>query len=220
VATRQTEAIILRTYPLKEADKIVSFFSRDMGKARGVARGARKPKSSYGASLETMSHVRLQYFEKENAELLSIDSCELIQSHFESQQDYDRGVALAYFAEVTDQMLPDREPQDAFFRLLLVVLEDIRLGRESGRPIWPAITYFDLWVVRLGGFLPDLTTAREIGAESREVAREMLKLPLPGIAPREWGKKTAQDLRRFLSRQMEMHAERTFKTRPLLEHLD
>ena len=220
MATRQTEAIILRTYPLKEADKIVSFFSRDMGKARGVARGARKPKSNYGASLETMSHVRLQYFERENAELLSIDSCELIQSHFESQQDYDRGVALAYFAEVTDQMLPDREPQDAFFRLLLVVLEDIRLGRESGRTIWPAITYFDLWVVRLGGFLPDLTTAREVGAESREVAFEMLRSPLAGLAPREWGKKTAQDLRRFLSRQMEMHAERTFKTRPLLEHLD
>jgi DNA repair protein RecO (recombination protein O) len=220
VATRQTEAIILRTYPLKEADKIVSFFSRDMGKARGVARGARRPKSSYGASLETMSHVRLQYFERENAELLSIDSCELIQSHFESQQDYDRGVALAYFAEVTDQLLPDREPQDAFFRLLLVVLEDIRLGRESGRAIWPAITYFDLWVVRLGGYLPDLTAAREVGAESREVAAEMLRLPLAGITPRAWEKRTAQDLRRFLSRQMEMHAERTFKTRPLLEHLD
>jgi DNA repair protein RecO (recombination protein O) len=220
VATRQTEAIILRTYPLKEADKIVSFFSRDMGKARGVARGARKPKSSYGASLETMSHVRLQYFERENAELLSIDSCELIQSHFESQQDYDRGVALAYFAEVTDQLLPDREPQDPFFRLLLVVLEDIRLGRESGRAIWPAITYFDLWVVRLGGYLPDLRTAREVGAESREVAAEMLRSPLAGIAPRAWEKRTAQDLRHFLSRQMEMHAERTFKTRPLLEHLD
>jgi DNA repair protein RecO (recombination protein O) len=220
VATRQTEAIILRTYPLKEADKIVSFFSRDMGKARGVARGARKPKSSYGASLEPLSHVRLQYFERENAELLSIDSCELIQSHFESQQDYDRGVALAYFAEVTDQLLPEREPQDAFFRLLLVVMEDIRLGRASGRPIWPAVTYFDLWVVRLGGYLPDLRTAREVCAESLQVAAEMLRSPLAGVAPRPWEKRTAQDLRRFLGRQMETHAERTFKTRPLLEHLE
>ncbi len=220
MATRQTEAIILRTYPLKEADKIVSFFSRDMGKARGVARGARKPKSSYGASLETMSHVRLQYFERENAELLSIDSCELIQSHFESMQDYERGVALAYFAEVTAEMLPDREPQDAFFRLLLVVLEEIRVGRVSGRAIWPAITYFDLWVVRLGGFLPDLATAREVSAESKAIAGEMMRNPLVSLPSREWQRKTAQDLRRFLARQMETQAERTFKTRPMLDQLD
>src|SRR5438552_11379076 len=99
-----------------------------MGKARGVARGARKPKSRYGASLEPLSHVRLQFFERENADLLSLDHCELIQSYFESQQDYDRGVALAYMAEVTEQLLPEHQPQDAFFRLLLLVLENIRGG--------------------------------------------------------------------------------------------
>jgi len=218
VATRQTEAIILRTYPLKEADKIVSFFSRDLGKARGVARGARKPKSRYGACLEPLSQVRLQYFERENADLLSIDSCELIQSHFESQSDYGCGVALAYFAEVTEQLLPERQPHDAFFRLLLLVLESIRGGGDVS--IWPALTYFDLWAVRLAGFLPDLGAVPGICAESRELAEEMLRRPLPAIEPRQWKKKTAQDLRRFLGRQMEMHVERSFKTRPLLDALD
>jgi DNA repair protein RecO (recombination protein O) len=214
VATRQTEAVILRTYPLKEADKIVSFFSRQIGKARGVARGARKPKSRYGASLEPLSHVRLEYFERENAELLSIDGCELIQSHFESQQDYGCGVALAYLAEATDHLLPDREPQDAFFRLLVLVLEEIRRTRE----FWGPLTYFDLWAVRLGGFLPALP--RDICAESHELAAEMTRRPLGELASRKWEKKTAQDLRRFLGVQMEMHVERTFKTRSLLNGLD
>ena len=216
MATRQTEAIILRTYPLKEADKIVSFLSRDLGKARGVARGARKPKSRYGASLELLSHVRLLYFERENADLLSIDSCELIQSHFESQQDYDRGIALAYLSEVTEQLLPEREPQDAFFRLLVLVLESIR----AGGGIWPALTYFDLWAVRLAGFLPDLASVRGVGTESRELAAEMLRRPLNALGERAWEKKTGQDLRRFLGRQMEMHTERNFKTRPMLDGLD
>lgn len=215
MATRQTEAIILRTYPLKEADKIVSFFSRDLGKARGVARGSRKPKSQFGASLEPLSHVRLQYFEKEHAELLSIDSCELIQSHFESQQDYDCGVALAYLTEAADQLLPDREPQDVFFRLLLMVLEEIRKTRK----IWPALTYFDLWAVRIGGYMPGFG-GREVSGESQELAAEMLRKPLPDLAPREWSKSTGQDLRRFLGRQMEMHIERNFKTRPMLDTLD
>jgi len=213
VATRQTEAIILRTYPLKEADKIVSFFSRQMGKVRGVARGARKPKSRYGASLEPLSYVRLQYFERENADLLSIDGCELIQSHFESQSDYDRGVALAYLAEATEQLLPEREPQDAFFRLLVAVLEEIRKGCS----IWTALTYFDLWAVRLGGYLPDFPSS--VTADSRRIAAEMLRHPLGDFAAQKWEKKTAQDLRRFLGRQMEMHAERTFKTRAMLEGL-
>ena len=108
------------------------------------------------------------------------------------------------------------EPQDAFFRLLLVVLESVRQGGN----IWTALTYFDLWSVRLAGFLPDLGTARGICAESQELAAEMLRRPLAGITPRQWEKKTAHDLRRFLSRQMEMHIERSFKTRSLLEALD
>jgi DNA repair protein RecO (recombination protein O) len=216
VAKRQTEAIILRTYPLKEADKIVSFFSREIGKARGVARGARKPKSPFGAGLEPLSHVRLQIFEKEHAELLSIDSCELIQSHFESQQDYDCGVALAYLCEAADQLLPDREPQDVFFRLLVMVLEEIRRTRK----IWPALTYFDLWAVRIGGYMPGFGGIREVCAESQELAAEMLRNPLPALVPRPWSKATGQDLRRFLGRQMEMHTERSFKTRRLLDTLE
>src|SRR5207247_10716414 len=126
----------------------------------------------------------LQFFERENADLLSIDHCELIQSYFESQQDYDRGVALAYMAEVTEQLLPEHQPQDAFFRLLLLALENIRAGGN----IWAALTSFDLWSVRLAGFLPDLAKARDLGAESREVAAEMLRLPLPAIPLRSWRK--------------------------------
>ncbi len=213
MATRQTEAIILRTYPLKEADKIVSFFSRELGKARGVARGARKPKSRYGASLEPLAHVHLQYFEREHAELLSIDSCELIQSQFEAQQDYNCGCALAYLSEAADQLLPDREPQDAFFRLLLVVMEDIRVSRQ----IWRGLTYFDLWAVKLGGYLPAFQRVCE---ESQAIGAEMLRRPLPGLTPRQWDRSTARDLRLFLGRQMETHVERSFKTRPLLDSLE
>ena len=80
-----------------------------MGKVRGVARGARKPKSRYGASLEPLSYVRLWCFAKESTELLAIDNCELIQSFFDVQRDYAAGVALAYLSEVTEQLLPAGE---------------------------------------------------------------------------------------------------------------
>src|SRR5215813_13410926 len=80
VPARVSEALVLRTYPLKEADLVVSFLTRDQGKLRGVAKRARRPKSSFGAGLERLSHVRMAYFQRESRELVNLDYCELIHS--------------------------------------------------------------------------------------------------------------------------------------------
>jgi DNA repair protein RecO (recombination protein O) len=149
-----SEAFVLRTYPLKEADLVVSFFTRDRGKLRGVAKRARRPKSAFGAGLERLSHVRMAYFERETRELVNLDSCELIRSQFDLVSDYWAGVALDYFAEVTEQLLPDAEANEKYFRLLAAVLESLRHGAESG--VWRAVAYFSLWAVRLSGWLPEL----------------------------------------------------------------
>jgi len=154
VPARVSEALVLRTYPLKEADLVVSFLSRDQGKLRGVARRARRPKNRFGAGLERLSHVRIEYFQTETRELVNLDSCELIQSQFGLVSDYQAGVALDYFAEVSEQMLPAAEPNEKFFRLLLAVLESMRSGGTGAAE--RAVNYFSLWAVRLSGWLPDL----------------------------------------------------------------
>ena len=149
-----SEALVLRTYPLKEADLIVSFLARDQGKLRGVAKRARRPKSSFGAGLERLSHVRMAYFQRETRELVNLDSCELIHSQFALISDYWTSVALDYFAEVSDQLLPSAEPSEKFFRLLLAVLESVQAPEPA--KAWRAITYFSLWALRLSGWLPEL----------------------------------------------------------------
>ena len=83
-------------------------FYPGQGKLRGVAKRARRPKSAFGAGLERLSHVRMAYFERETRELVNLDSCELIRSQFDLVSDYWAGVALDYFAEVTEQLLPGR----------------------------------------------------------------------------------------------------------------
>src|ERR1700692_4337430 len=77
---RSSESFILQTYPFRESDLIVSFFTRDQGKLRGVAHRARRPKSSFGSGLERLSHATMSYYQKENRELVSLNSCELIHS--------------------------------------------------------------------------------------------------------------------------------------------
>ena len=141
---RVSEALVLRTYPLKEADLVVSFLTRDQGKLRGVAKRARRPKSSFGAGLERLSYVRMSYFQRETRELVNLDSCELIRSQFDLVSDYRTGVALDYFAEVSEQLLPAAEPSEKFFRLLLAVLDYLRPAGEGEGRAWCAVTYFSL----------------------------------------------------------------------------
>ncbi len=210
VPAQVSEALVLRTYPFKEADLVVSFLSRDRGKLRGIAKRARRPKSPFGAGLERLSHVRMFYFQKETRELVNLDSCELIQSQFGLLSDYTAGVVLDYMSEVTEQILPPAEPNERFFRLLLAVLEHMR----GGSP-WRAATYFSLWAVRLSGFLPEL----RVSGVSKTIAEEMLRKPVDQAVPAEWTRETAADLRHFLVRRIEEQIERKLLSVPSLEAL-
>ncbi len=245
---RETEAIILRSYPLKEADKIVSFFSRAGGRTRGVAPNARRSVKRFGAGLELLSHVRLRYSEREAQDLVRLESCELLESFFDVQSDYDATVAFSHVAEVAEQLLPEREANDPFFRLILLVIEEIRRTGE----IWRPVTYFDLWAVNFAGFLPPLDAClrcREVlepnepawfrtsseglrcrvcrtdgsstlTADSRGMARRMRAESLTKIPAVGWKQRFAADLRKFLWQEMERHMERRLVTRRQLEELE
>jgi DNA repair protein RecO (recombination protein O) len=206
-----SESFILQTYPFREADLVVSFFTRDQGKLRGVARRARRPKSSFGSGLERLSHATVSYFQKENRELVSLNSCELVHSQFALASNYEASVALDYLAEVTEQLLPPNETNERHFRLLIAVLDYLRSG---GSP-WAAVTYFALWSVRLAGVLPDL----RVSLESKAIAEEMQLTPIDQLSLRTWTKETARDLRRLLNRLIEQHVERNLHTPKTLESL-
>jgi len=208
-----SESLVLRTYPLREADSIVSFFTRDLGKLRGVARAARKPKNSFGSGLERLSHVNMFFGQRENRELASLYRCELIQSQMGVVGDYGACVALDYIAEVSENLLPPNEPNELFFRLLMSVLGHLR--EDPAGAVWPAVNYFSLWAVRLSGFLGEL----RVSAESRRLAEEIMQKPIGQLQPREWSASTAADLRRSLVRSMQEHIERRLQTVALLETL-
>jgi DNA repair protein RecO (recombination protein O) len=156
---RETEAIILRGYPLGEADRLVSFLSRSAGKMRGVAAGARRLKNRFGATLETLSYVRMWYAERETRELVRIQQCELLESFLEAQQDYRLSLGLALVSETAEAALPEREASDAIFRLALATARAIAKERRIELPL----AYFAFWMVRLGGWLPPLDRCTRCG---------------------------------------------------------
>ena len=155
----ESEAIVLQSYPLGEADRLVSFLSRTMGRLRGVAAGARRPKSRFGSTLERLSHVRVWFFERETRELVRINQCEIIESFLDAFRDYASSVALSLFSEITQAVLPDKEASDASFRLLLLCAQTVkRTGKAE-----PSLAYFALWTVKLGGWLPPLDICSRCG---------------------------------------------------------
>jgi len=239
----ESEAIVLRAYPLREADLLVTLFTRAEGKIRGVARSAKKSKRRFGGALEPLTYVRAFYDVRERQELVRLDACEVLESPLATEVNYARAVALAHVAELLDELLPDHEANDAIFRLTLSVLHALQ------RPeVWMPVTYFQLWLTRLVGFLPELTectvcgralngsrgyfhaladglmcvddkrlASSEISSESRSLAAQMFRAPVESFVEPPWPKARAVDLRKFLIQILQRHIEKKLVTAGMLE---
>ncbi|MBC7933075.1 MAG: DNA repair protein RecO [Rubrivivax sp.] len=150
---KNTEAIVLHTLKLGEADRIVVLFTRDSGVVRATARGARKLKSRFGASLEPFTHIRLSYFEKENRELVSLSDTEIVRSYFSLLKEETIFTLLEYLGGLLLEFSPPHEPNEKLFRMSAACLEGLSQAPENRQGF---ASYFEIWTLKLSGFLPDL----------------------------------------------------------------
>jgi DNA repair protein RecO (recombination protein O) len=240
-----SEAIVLRTWPVHEADLIVSFFTRDYGKLRGVAKAALKSRKRFGGALEPTTVARAWFAERHGQELARLDQLEILRSPLSAPVDAARMAVLSFFAEVLDEALPERDPQETVFRLVLAVLE-----QTTAEQPWMPLTYFSLWITRLMGLLPDIAHCTACGelllagettfnahsdglycathrngsgsllsADSWQLAQRMLKAPASAFAQEPWPRRRGQDLRRFTVQSLERHLERKLRTAEALSRL-
>src|SRR5580698_4394723 len=231
---RQGEAIVLRAWPFQEADLLVSLFTREQGKVKGVARHAMRSRRRFGGALEPMTHVRATYAERPRQELVRLDAFEILSSPLSRPIDYARTAALQLVAEVLEEAMPEQAPEDSVFRLALAVLDELQVGR-----VWMPVTYFALWMNRLMGWMPELGHCVVCGldlrggtvwysatsdgvtcgddrrggssamsAESVAEAQRMFRGTVKGLAEEDWPKTRGADLRRFAVETLERHLER------------
>ena len=168
------EAIVLRTWPFHEADLLVSFFTRDEGKVKGVARHAMRSRRRFGGALEPATHVRAHYTERPKQELVRLDSFEILWSPLTAPVDALRLAGLQLVVEVLEEVMPEGAVDDHVFRLALTVLQkmqeaaDRKQGTEfAGATVWLAVTYFCLWMNRLMGWMPELGHCAVCGLDLR-----------------------------------------------------
>lgn len=152
------DALVLRTYKLGEADRIVVFLTADRGKKRGVAKSARRPRSRFTGALEPLTHVRVAYFEKETRELVSLNYAEPVRSPLSAP-----GEAVhyaSYFAELIDEWAPADDPNETLYRLGASVVDAMALGTSPEL----LARYFEYWVLRLQGVYPPHLACHLCGA--------------------------------------------------------
>jgi DNA repair protein RecO (recombination protein O) len=154
MALYETESLVLKSYNLAEADRIVVFFTRDQGLVRGVAKGAKRLKSRFGSTLEIFSIVQLSYFQKEERELVSIQNVELIDSCFAQASDPAFLDTFSYIADLLTEFAPPHDPSEKLYRMTKACLESAKA--DPGALVSLRL-YFELWLVRLAGYLPDWT---------------------------------------------------------------
>ena len=222
------DALILRTYKLGEADRIVVFLTRDRGKKRGVAKGARRARSRFLGALEPLTEVRVAYFEKERRELVGLNFAETIRSPLgligptkvrerpsEAGGDVD-GDALGYvgyFAELLDEWAQDADADERLYRLGASMLNAL----AAGAPVGPLARYFEYWLLRLQGVYPESQGALSEAAMAFLTASRSLGPDRVSELPT--GRGALKELEQLHRGLIAMHLEKALKSDRVLRDL-
>jgi DNA repair protein RecO (recombination protein O) len=222
------DALILRTYKLGEADRIVVFLTRDRGKKRGVAKGARRSRSRFAGALEPLTEARVAYFEKERRELVGLNYAEPVRSPLVllglsaagAREVRDRAVPdcsalgyVGYFAELIDEWAQEADADERLYRLGTSLLGAL----EVGAPVEPLARYFEYWLLRLQGVYPEARgtlsqRAMSFLTVSRTIAPERI-----GDVPAD--RRTLRELEQLHRGLITMHLDKTLKSDRVLRHL-
>ena len=217
------DALILRTYKLGEADRIVVFLTRDRGKKRGVAKGARRPRSRFTGALEPLTEARVAYFEKERRELVGLNFAETIRSPLalmgsprsgrdvrdaSAAREVD-GEALGYvgyFAELLDEWAQDADADERLYRLGASMLGAL----AAGAPVEPLARYFEYWLLRLQGVYPEARGTLSAAAMAFLTASRSVGPEMVGDVPA--GRRMLRELEVVHRGLITMHLEKTLKS--------
>ncbi len=148
----KTNAIVIRSTNYGESDKIVTFLTKDFGKLKGIAKGARRSRKRFQNALGLFSHLRLVFFDKEGMGLVRADGCDILHSFPRIREDLKKIVYGNYYLELANEMAGEREGNLEVFELLLSFLSDL----EEMEPQEEQLRLFEIRMLSLFGYRPNM----------------------------------------------------------------
>ena len=155
----KTEAIVLRTRDLGETSKILTLFTDRYGKIAAVAKGARRPKSRFGASLDLFAHSNIVLYIKESRDLHLISESTLLNAFYGLREDVHRLGFASTVVELVDRMVMRAERVPGLFPLLNGGLQALEKGKHPSLLLWALI----LKIVSVLGYRPQLFACNSCG---------------------------------------------------------
>jgi DNA repair protein RecO (recombination protein O) len=156
----KTEAIILKTMKYRDTSKIVTFYTKEYGKLKGIAKGARTAKNKYGSALEPMTLSMLVVYKKEHRDLHLISQCDAIDSFKNITEDLDRMATALAVIELVHQATHDEEKNPALFELLSATLNALNSSLKNYASYFHA---FRLRLASIFGYAPNFEVCGECG---------------------------------------------------------
>jgi DNA repair protein RecO (recombination protein O) len=175
----RTEAVVLRSMRLGEADRVLHLYTEAHGRVGAVAKGVRKTKSRFGARLEPLSHVEV-VLHRGRGELETVTAAQLVRSHREVREDFYRFSVGMIGAEAMLRLFSEEEANERAFTALTRFLDLLDgIPHTADRPaLDPLGLAFQLKLLWLAGYLPHVLACAECGAEDE---------PLVGYSTRAGG---------------------------------
>lgn len=161
---RSTPAIVLRSWPYGESDEIVSFLTRDFGKLKGLAKGAKRSRRRSLNALEPFALVILRFRTRPNSSLVFVDGCDWTHAFRAITKELKKIVHASYLVEITDEFTKEGDECRALFELLYRGLRFLEKNDTS--PTF--LTAFEMGLLRFSGYEPMLAACRRCGARPPE----------------------------------------------------
>ncbi|MBI4209431.1 MAG: DNA repair protein RecO [Deltaproteobacteria bacterium] len=243
----EAEAIILQGIDYGESDRIVTFFTREFGKIRGIAKGAKRSRRRFPNGLDLAYHLYITFVEKEGFELGRVEDSKMIHSFDRISQHPDRFMTACYLLELTSLSIPDREPHPELFDLLKSSFQEL----ERGDWVPEARDFFELKTLFYCGYRPnfewcgvcqssllptgdryysrdkglvlcegcsiDLPWVTRLSPETTHVMQRGLETTLDGLKELLFNEKIKEESRRFLGHALSLRLTRPIRSQPLLD---
>jgi len=147
-----TDAIVILSHHYGESDKIVTFFTKDFGKIKGIAKGARRSRKRFQNALSLFSHIRLIFFDREGMGLARAENCDILHAFPRIREDLKKILYGSYYLELVNEMAGEREANSEAFDLLFSFLSAL----EEMEPQEEELRMFEIRMLSLFGYRPNM----------------------------------------------------------------
>ncbi len=167
----RTEGVVLKSFDFRETSRIVTFFTQDHGKLKGIFKGIRKDPKKFGSSVDKFTVNDIVYYHHRNSEIHLVGQCDLKAFFLPIRQDFKRTIAASYVLELVDAIMPLEEPNKEVYDLLMNYFASLQTVRDIGK----LVHIFQIKILFLSGFRPHLDSCVVCGKKIKVKARFSLK---------------------------------------------